>query len=44
MEHSRGVSINSSLFLPWLFNVCVFFLMGFFPPILGSILTKTGRV
>lgn len=43
MEHSRGVSINSSLFLPWLFNV-FFFLMGFFPPILGSILTKTGRV
>lgn len=28
MEHSRGVSINSSLFLPWLFN-------GFFPPYFG---------
>lgn len=34
MEHSRGVSINSSLFLPWLFNVC-FFLMVFFPPYFG---------
>lgn len=33
MEHSRGVSINSSLFLPWLFNVCFF--NGFFSPYFG---------